>query len=100
MARKQKSKSIQVGNRRGSVVSKLKIERIKKGLSQIDLWMRTGIPQWRLSLIERGIAPRPEEAKRIAQTLGAEIPDLFGGVDERTRNEIPRTTGDGGSYPG
>ena len=51
------------------MVSQMKIERIKKGITQVDLWMETGIPQWRISLIERGIDPKPAEAQRIAETL-------------------------------
>jgi transcriptional regulator with XRE-family HTH domain len=47
-----------------------KLERVKRGMSQCDLWMQTGIPQWRISLIERGLPPKPEEARRLADALG------------------------------
>ena len=79
------------------VVSKLKIERTKRGINQVDLFMKTGIPQWRLSLIERGIAPRPEEARRIAEALGVQIGDLFEVLIGDSKNQIPpiRQAGDG-----
>jgi hypothetical protein len=59
------------------MVSQMKIERIRREVTQIDLWMKTGIPQWRLSLIERGIVPKPEEAEMIASALGVERGELF-----------------------
>ena len=59
------------------MVSALKVERTKRGMTQIDLWMSTGIPQWRISLIERGIIPKPEEAQKIAEALGVTEADLF-----------------------
>jgi transcriptional regulator with XRE-family HTH domain len=59
------------------MISKLKIERIKKDLTQIQLWMKTGIPQWRLSQIERGIIPTPDEKQKIADALDVEAERLF-----------------------
>jgi transcriptional regulator with XRE-family HTH domain len=59
------------------MVSKMKIERVKKGITQIDLWMRSGIPQWRISLIERGITPKPDEAAKIAEVLSVTEEELF-----------------------
>ena len=59
------------------MVSKMKVRRVGKDLTQIDLWMKTGIPQWRLSLIERGIPPRLEEAQKVAEALGCQIEDIF-----------------------
>jgi transcriptional regulator with XRE-family HTH domain len=61
----------------GVMISPLKLERIKRGFTQIDLWMKTGIPQWRISLIERGIAPKPEEAQKIAEALNSQLDDVF-----------------------
>ena len=54
------------------MVSPLRIERIKLGKSQVDLWMQTGIPQWRISLIERGIPPNPDERRKLAEALNIE----------------------------
>jgi transcriptional regulator with XRE-family HTH domain len=59
------------------MVSPMKLTRIKKEITQVDLWMKTGIPQWRLSLIERGIVPKAEEAKKIADVLGKEPAEIF-----------------------
>ena len=52
------------------MVSTMKLERIRRGLSQIDLWVQTGIPQWRISLIERGLPPKPDERQKLAEVLG------------------------------
>jgi transcriptional regulator with XRE-family HTH domain len=58
-------------------VSPLRIERIKRGKTQIDLWVQTGIPQWRISLIERGIPPRPDEARKLAEALQVSPVEIF-----------------------
>ena len=50
-------------------ISPLRLERIKRGKTQIDLWQETGVPQWRISLIERGIPPKPDEAQKLARAL-------------------------------
>lgn len=59
------------------MVSALKLVRIKKEVTQVDLWMKSGVPQWRISLIERGIPPRDEEAKKIANALGESVENIF-----------------------
>lgn len=59
------------------MISAMKLHRVKREVSQTDLFLRTGIPQWRISLIERGILPRSEEARKIAKELGADIKKLF-----------------------
>jgi DNA-binding XRE family transcriptional regulator len=55
------------------MVSSMKVERIKRGLSQTQLWVETGIPQWRISLIERGLPPKPEEARKLAEALSLPV---------------------------
>ena len=62
------------------MISLIRLERIKLGMSQIDLWMQTGIPQWRISLIERGLPPKPDERRILAETLG---------IPESTSFELP-----------
>ena len=52
------------------MTKKLKIERVKKDLTQYQLWMKTDIPQWRISLIERGLPPTPDERRKLAEALG------------------------------
>lgn len=59
------------------MVSIMKMERIRREITQVDLWMKTGIPQWRLSLIERGIPPKQGEAQKIAKALGQDAKKLF-----------------------
>ena len=59
------------------MISAMRLARIQKEITQVDLWMRTGIPQWRLSLIERGIVPKPEEAKKISDVLGEKTEEIF-----------------------
>jgi transcriptional regulator with XRE-family HTH domain len=59
------------------MISKMKLTRIKMEITQNELGIKTGIPQWRLSLVERGIIPKPEEAKKIANVLGIKPEDIF-----------------------
>ena len=59
------------------IASKMKIRRITVGKSQLSLGRETGIGQWRISLIERGIVPQPNEANLIANALGVRTEDIF-----------------------
>ena len=59
------------------MVSDMKLARIKREITQVDLWMKTGIPQWRISLIERGVVPKTDEAKIISDVLGEKPEDIF-----------------------
>lgn len=45
------------------------------GLSIRTLSDRTGINRGRLSIIERGVMPTPDEARRIIQALSGQAPD-------------------------
>jgi len=54
-----------------------KIERVKRELTQAELAARSGIPQHRISLLERGVRPRPNEAKALADTLGVREAEIF-----------------------
>ena len=69
------------------VVSKLKLERVRKGLSQADLGSRVSppIPQWRVSLIERGITPRADEIRKIAVALDVDTGDIFPVIDSTNK---------------
>lgn len=64
------------------MVSAMKLQRVKREISQIDLFLKTGIPQWRISLIERGIVPNSEEAQKISGVLGTDVHELFPGLQE------------------
>ncbi len=56
----------------------LREARFFKGLNQWDISIKTGIPQSKLSLIERGyIDPKEDEKKRIAKVLGHKVEDIF-----------------------
>lgn len=56
----------------------LKEARFFKGLNQWDISLKTGIPQSKLSLIERGyIDPREDEKRKIAKALGCKVTNIF-----------------------
>ena len=57
--------------------SKMKIQRIMVGKSQTNLGEDVGIGQWRISLIERGFPPKPNEAALIASALGVKPEHIF-----------------------
>jgi len=56
---------------------KLKIRRIRFGMTQEDLSHDTAISQQRISLIERGVAPTRFEAIKIADSLKTNYKNLF-----------------------
>ncbi len=52
-------------------MKKLKLTRISKDISQWDLSQTTGIPNYRISLIENGrVEPKAEELEALAAALG------------------------------
>ena len=56
----------------------LREARFFKGLNQWDISFKTGIPQSKLSLIERGyVDPRKDEKKKIAKALNCKVEDIF-----------------------
>lgn len=67
-------------------VSTMKLTRFQKGLTQVDLWQLTGIPQWRLSLIERGLLPKGDEADKIAKALGRAQEEIFPCVVDQVKS--------------
>lgn len=54
-----------------------KIERVKRELTQTELAALSGIPQHRISLLERGVIPRPDEAKALAKAFKISQEELF-----------------------
>jgi len=52
------------------MVTVLRLERVIKELTQTELAHRSGIPQWRISLLERGKAANDSERQRLAAALG------------------------------
>lgn len=67
------------------MISPIKLERIKQELSQFELETRTGIPQWRVSLIERGLKPRIDEIEKLAIALDIKTDVLFPNLKEILR---------------
>jgi DNA-binding XRE family transcriptional regulator len=59
------------------MVTPMKIQRVRKELSQVELAEKVGLPQWKISLIERGLIPLPGEARRIAEALETNIHEIF-----------------------
>ena len=56
----------------------LKEARFFKGLNQWDISIKTGIPQSKLSLIERGyVNPKEHEKKKIAKALNCKVEEIF-----------------------
>ncbi len=60
--------------------SKLKLQRIKLGVSQSDLAEATGLSQSRISLLERGIVPNINEAELIAYELAVKPDKIFNNI--------------------
>ena len=56
----------------------LRMERILKGFNQYDIALKTGIPQSKISLIERGyLEPKKEEKRKIAKALNLKVSEIF-----------------------
>lgn len=60
------------------MISMLRLERIKRGLSQYHLEKLTGISQSIISLYERGIRiPREDHKKKLGRALNCSTTNLF-----------------------
>lgn len=56
----------------------LKIQRAVKGYTQFDVFLKTGIAQSRLSLIENSyVLPKEDVKQRLAKALNCQIKDIF-----------------------
>jgi len=67
-------------------VHKLRIIRTIKNITQWDLTDATGIPNYRISLFEKGrIAPNPDELAAISKALGV-TPDQL--LDEHATKSL------------
>ena len=56
----------------------LKIQRAIRGFTQFDIFLKAGIAQSRLSLIENGyLIPKDEEKLKLAKVLKCRIEDIF-----------------------
>ncbi len=57
-------------------MNELKKKRLLSGLTQNDIEMLTGIPQSKLSLVERGYRkPNPEELEKLSEVLKNQVQD-------------------------
>ena len=59
------------------MISKLRCERLNQELSQYELALKTGIPQWRISLIERGVRATVKERETLSKSLSTSNVELF-----------------------
>ncbi|MGO9175650.1 MAG: helix-turn-helix transcriptional regulator [Desulfobaccales bacterium] len=53
-----------------------KLERVKRELTQVELAALSGIPQHRISLLERGVKPRADEVKALARAFKVDPEEL------------------------
>lgn len=61
------------------MLSKVKAARLEKGLTQMQVVEQTAgiLNQYRLSVIERGVKPRPDEAAALVHALEIPAGELF-----------------------
>lgn len=60
------------------IVTKVKVERVKKGLRQCDLAKQANIPPYKYAFFERGeMKLKDVEIERISKILGTEIINPF-----------------------
>lgn len=61
------------------MLTKVRYERLNRGLKQVEVVSLTGgkVSQARLSMIERGITPSPDEAVALADAFKLEPQELF-----------------------
>ena len=71
--------------------SPLRHARLDAALTLFDIQQGTGIPQSRLSLIERDlVVARPDEQERVAEALQCEVERLFPSPGRAGREQIGR----------
>lgn len=62
--------------------SRIRIERMKLGLTLEELGEKVGVTKSSLSALENGkSAPRPRTAKRLCDVLGLEYEELFAAAE-------------------
>lgn len=56
----------------------LRMVRLRKGLTQWDVSVKTAIPQTTISLYENGYkVPKDEDRKKLAKALGCKTKEIF-----------------------
>lgn len=61
-------------------ISRLRFERLCKGLTQSDVAVLLDLPglsQWKLSQLERGLMPTPEESAALSKFYEVDAGELF-----------------------
>jgi transcriptional regulator with XRE-family HTH domain len=64
--------------RKNVAATSFRIERVRRELTQAELSVMSGIPQHRISLLERGVKPKVDEAEVLAAVLEVPVKELFG----------------------
>lgn len=54
------------------ILTPIRLKRLAAGLRQVDLAEKSKITQYRISDLELGAQPTPEERRRLAEVLGFE----------------------------
>jgi transcriptional regulator with XRE-family HTH domain len=63
------------------MLSKLRLMRLQQNVTQIELALKTGIPQSSISLFERSILhPNDRQQEKFADTLNVRVEFLFNSV--------------------
>ena len=72
----------------------LKLHRLIRNLTQIELAHRSGVAASRISLIECGyVSPSPQDWERLAQALGVSEQEVIGDIDEPEGANLPSLLG-------
>jgi len=72
----------------------LKLHRLIRNLTQIELAHRSGVAASRISLIECGyVPPSPRDWERLAQALGVSEQEVIGDIDEPEGANLPSLLG-------
>jgi transcriptional regulator with XRE-family HTH domain len=54
-----------------------RLERVKREMTQDQLAALSGVSQHRISVLERGVTPRPDEARALADVFKVKPEELF-----------------------
>lgn len=58
-------------------ITKLRLERLKRDLSQNQVSIMTGLPPIRISLLERGLPPQAKDIEALTKVFGLPPEELF-----------------------
>lgn len=73
-------------------MKKLRLYRLIRGWTQIDLAAKSGIPVGRIHLIETGrVSLTSSDLHRLSNAIGVRADELTGGVDENSLSALKKT---------